>query len=259
MQSALQVGLPQLTRPASCSGLRCRQTARSADSPKTLPTRRDQVHSNLTCIAGSGKGSEPPRSAQPNTRSFATHAASSPVPPVGYQRSDRLPDGPQLLSAPEAGAFLVSHPLQDGASSLAHTLVASTGQGRPWRTTGQCCAAGESMTLSICRCCDLMHRPHVPGCHLSDESIRRGQYTDDSCGGAGPLSRSVVLLCSHSLFQGTYGLVINKLMDSQHHPGARRCPPYQDPDFRPVAGVTKLQPSLRHIACVTAARTRSCS
>ncbi len=57
-------------------------------------------------------------------------------------------------------------------------------------------------------------------CLTQLQSNRRGQYTDGSRCGAGPLSRSVVLLCSHSLFQGTYGLVINKLMDSQHHPGA---------------------------------------
>lgn len=33
-----------------------------------------------------------------------------------------------------------------------------------------------------------------------------------------------MLLCSHSLTAGTYGLVINKLMDSQNHPGAVAAP-----------------------------------
>ena len=44
--------------------------------------------------------------------------------------------------------------------------------------------------------------------------------TEGSRCATGPFQRSVVLLCGHSLLSGTYGLVINRLMDSQHHPGA---------------------------------------
>ena len=83
-----------------------------------------------TCIAGSSKRSGSPRPCQPNVRGFATHAVSSPVLPGGYQRSNLPSDGPQLLSAPEAGAFLVSHPLQDGTSALARVVVASLVTGR---------------------------------------------------------------------------------------------------------------------------------
>ena len=78
---------------------------------------------------------------------------------------------------------------------------------------------------------------------------------DDGRCNAGPLSRSVVLLCSHSLFTGTYGLVINKLMDSQHHPGAKRSP--TDHNCRPVARAKHLQLSLQLHFCSRTGKSRS--
>ncbi len=86
-------------------------------------------------------------------------------------------------------------------------------------------------------------------CMTQLQNIKFSRCTDDCHCDAGPLSRSVVLLCSHSLFQGTYGLVINKLMDSQHHPGAK-CD--HDPDLRPSPCREHDQPAALPYKCCCA-------
>ena len=70
------------------------------------------------CPAGSSSAqSRPAPHALLHSRSFATSAIAASTTAAGPASSNLPGGGPQLLSTPEAGAFLVSHPLQDGASA----------------------------------------------------------------------------------------------------------------------------------------------
>ena len=110
---------------------------------------------------GSWSRSPPAPRSQPQSCSFATHAASARTAPGGRPSGGLPGDGPQLLSAPEAGAFLVSHPLRDGASTLTHPMCAEA------HSTGRCCALQDDAALKRPDTASAgAARSHVPSCPL---------------------------------------------------------------------------------------------